>query len=79
MLPYLVELTREERILGFVATSIETLSRRFNRPYIEVYAAMKESGALQYMVDCYEPLHTQSREYVDDSILEFIHNRNISI
>ena len=53
--------------------------RRHNRPYIEVYAAMKESGALQYMVDCYEPLHTQSREYVDDSILEFIHNRNISI
>ena len=69
MLPYLVELTREERILGFVATSIETLSRRLNRPYIEVYAAMKESGALQYMVDCYEQIQTKRLEYEDDSIL----------
>lgn len=70
-------LTETELKLSFAAISVETLSRKLGKPYREVFDALQRTGAIRdYLIGCYDTLHTQSREYVDDSLIEYLTVRN---
>ncbi len=60
-----------EQLLAFAASCIEGTARRLNTSYKEVYDRMKRVGMIeQYIIPCYDTLHTLSREHVIDDMVE---------
>jgi hypothetical protein len=44
----------------------------------EVYRRLKDSGILMdYIVACYDVLHTFSREYIVEDIIDLMHKRGV--
>lgn len=67
----LIELSHTELVLAFAASCIEGAARRLRVPYQEVFARMKRVGMIEnYILPCYEVLHTESREHVTDNMVE---------
>ena len=66
--------------MDFVASGIEHVVRRLGVSYRVVYDAMKRTDAItKYIVPHYESLHTQSREYVNEYIIEYLRIRGEKI
>ncbi|MCF0190728.1 MAG: DUF3791 domain-containing protein [Marinilabiliaceae bacterium] len=73
---YLVELPQEAIVMGFAASCIEHVARRLHVPYRTVYDSLKRTDAItKYIIPHYNSLHTQSREYVTEDIIEYLRNR----
>ncbi|MCC8112390.1 MAG: DUF3791 domain-containing protein [Bacteroidales bacterium] len=73
----MIELSPTELELCFAAISVESLSRKLGKPYYVVFEALSRTGAIKdYLIKYYDVLHTQSREYVDDSLIEYLTVRN---
>ena len=67
----LVEISKEQVILAFVATCIESTARLLNTTYQEVYNRMKRVGMIErYIIPHYESLHTESRENIANGMIE---------
>lgn len=67
----LTELSHTEVTLVFVASCIESTARRLGKSYQEIYARMKRVGMIEnYILPYYDVLHTESREYVTDNMIE---------
>lgn len=67
----LVEIPKEQVILAFVATCIESTARLLNTTYQEVYSRMKRVGLIErYIIPHYESLHTESRENIANGMIE---------
>ena len=67
----LVEIPKEQVILAFVATCIESTARLLNTTYQEVYSRMKRVGLIaRYIIPHYESLHTESRENIANGMIE---------
>ena len=50
--------------------------RKPDEPYYEVYERMSKAGAIEnYIIPYYDTLHTESREYVIDDVMEYIENK----
>ena len=57
--------------LEFVVFCIENLAKEFNINAEKVYKALKESNIIdEYIVPEYESLHTQSKEYIVNDIID---------
>lgn len=67
--------------LEFVIFCIENIAARLGVGAETVYNALTEkSGILQeYIVPGYDILHTQSKEYIVEDILEFMRERGVEI
>ena len=66
-------LTRGEVELGFAASCVEAASRRLCCPYQEIVARMKSIGMIEnFILPFYEQLHSESRENVTDTIVEYL-------
>lgn len=64
-------LTPTELRLAFVSSCIEGASARLHEPVEVVYQRMKRVGLIEnYLMECYDTLHTQSREVVTDDVVE---------
>ena len=70
-----------ERELEFVVFCIENVAARLGKPSDEVYRALPGKGDIlnQYIVPCYEPLHTQGRDYIVNDILEVMQERGVTV
>lgn len=69
------QISQEQIRMAFVATCIETLSRRLGVDYIEIYNRMNRVGMIEnYIVPNYEPLHSESRDVLADRLLECLDN-----
>lgn len=67
----LIELSYTEVTLAFVASCIESTARRLGKSYQEIFARMKRVGMIEnYILPCYDVLHTESREHVTDNMIE---------
>ncbi|MBQ7142773.1 MAG: DUF3791 domain-containing protein [Bacteroidaceae bacterium] len=67
----LIEISKTQVVMAFVATCIEATARLLNTPYQEVYQRMKKVGLIEnYIVPHYETLHSESRENVAAGIAE---------
>ena len=72
----LIELSHTEIVLAFAAFCIESTARRLGKSYQEVYQWMKKVRMIDdYIIPCYDALHTQSRERVTDDMIEYLNNK----
>lgn len=72
----LIELSHTEIVLAFAAFCIESTARRLGKSYQEVYQRMKKVRMIDdYIIPCYDALHTQSRERVIDDMIEYLNNK----
>lgn len=62
-------LTDIEIRLGFAALCVENTARSIGCTYQEMYRRMYRVGLIQAIARKLDPLHTQSREYVTEDIL----------
>ena len=65
------ENTGKEEIL-FVSFCIEMYARRHGMGGGDVLRLFDEKGVCDFLVDCYDPLHSQDREYILDEIELFM-------
>ena len=61
----LIELSHTEIVLAFAAFCI-----------MEIYERMKKVRMIDdFIIPCYDALHTQSRERVTDDMIEYLNNK----
>lgn len=67
--------------LEFVIFCIENIGKRLHIDAQQVYAALAQKSDIlyEYIVPEYEVLHTQSKDYIIDDILEFAKERGVEI
>ena len=65
------QLSKDQVIMGFVASCIEDVANRLGEDYFEIYKRMNKVGMIdQYLIPFYNTLHTESRENLTDSLIE---------
>lgn len=66
---------KNQVIMAFVATSIETTARFLGVSYSEVYQRMNRVGMIDgYILPNYEPLHSESREVLAERMVECLNH-----
>lgn len=66
--------------LEFAIFCIENIAIRTKKPAKDVYKALLDSGILyDYIVDCYDVLHTQGKDYIVDDILECMKTKGVQL
>ena len=67
----LIKVSKEQIVMAFVATCIETTARYLHVSYKEVFQRMEKVGMIDgYIIPNYEPLHSESREVLAERIVE---------
>ena len=70
-----MQLPLEEIKLAFAASCVEGAARKLGVPYIEVYERMKRVDLIdKYILKHYDTLHTESREYLIEDVIECLNN-----
>ena len=68
---HMIQLSKEEIIMGFVASCIESVADRLGKDYTEIYDRMKAVGQIEkYIIPHYDVIHTESRENVTNDMIE---------
>ena len=66
------------RQMEFAVFCVGCVAEALNRPATEVYDLLKSNGLLRdYIVEFYDVLHTQSREYIVEDIIRAMKERGI--
>lgn len=67
--------------LEFVIFCIENIALRLNKNPADVFNALTEKSYIlnSYIVPEYEVLHTQSKEYIVDELVELLDRKGITI
>ena len=70
-----MQLPLEEIKLAFAASCVEGAARKLGVAYIEVYERMKKVELIDnYILQHYDTLHTESREYLIEDVIECLNN-----
>lgn len=65
------QLSKDQIVMGFVASCIEDVANRLGVDYTVVYKRMNSVGMIdKYLIPFYNTLHTESRETLTDSLIE---------
>lgn len=74
-----IDMTGDE--LGFVTFVIENVAEETGVAGDVVYRALTEDSDLlyDYIVPCYDVLHTQGKEYIIRDVLEHLEERGVSL
>lgn len=71
----IVKIPKEQIIMAFVATCIETTARQSGVDYYEMYQRMNRVGMIDdYIIPNYETLHSESREVLAERLMECLTN-----
>ncbi|MCL2222662.1 MAG: DUF3791 domain-containing protein [Oscillospiraceae bacterium] len=66
--------------LKFSIFVINQIAQTVNKPTAIVFNSLDESGILDdYIIGCYDVLHTLGREYLVEDITEFLHDRGVTL
>lgn len=64
------QLSKEQILMGFVASCVEDVVHRLGADYADIYKRMDAVGMIdQYLVPFYNTLHTESRENLTTSLI----------
>ena len=67
----IIEISKTQVMMAFIATCIEATARLLNTSYTEVYQRMKNVGLIEhYILPHYEALHIESRENIAEGMVE---------
>ena len=70
-----IEISKTQVIMTFVATCVETTARVLNTSYKEVYQRMKRVGLIErFILPHYETLHSESRDNLAEVMVECLKN-----
>lgn len=70
-----IQLPLEEIKLAFAASCVEGAARKLGVPYIEIYERMRKVDLInKFILPHYDTLHTESREYLIEDIIECLTN-----
>ena len=62
--------------LYFITFCVGNLSEALHKSASQVYGALRSSGVLNdYIIPCYDVLHTFSKEYIIDDLTEVLRER----
>lgn len=63
-----------EKILEFTIFCIESLAEYLKKDTKEIYKLLKDDTDIidNYIVQCYEPLHTQSKSYIIQDLIDVL-------
>ena len=68
-------ISKEQILMAFVATCIETTARFLNADYKEIFQRMERVGMIDnYIIPNYDPLHSESREVLEQGWVECLDN-----
>ena len=69
----------DEKILEFTVFCIDSLAEYLNKDTKEVYNLIKNKLNIldEYIIPCYEPLHTQSKKYIVEDIVNVLEERGV--
>jgi len=66
--------------LKFCVFIINQISQVIKKPTAFVYKLLAESGVLdEYIISCYDSLHTLGREYLVNDITGLLHDRGVAL
>lgn len=60
--------------LEFVAFCIEQYKKAVNMSGCEVEQLFSQRGVITFLIDNYEVLHTQSAQFIQEEIVEYLNN-----
>ena len=70
---------REEE-LRFSIFVIYSLADKWKKTPADVYKILNSTGILDnYVISCYDVLHTQGKEYLVENLTEYVKEKGISI
>lgn len=71
----------ESKELEFVIFCIENIALRLHVDAQKVYVALSEQTNIlkDYIIPEYEVLHTQSKDYIVDDIIDVMHERGVKL
>ncbi|BDR65766.1 DUF3791 domain-containing protein [Clostridium tetani] len=75
----MVDLNDNEKILEFVSFCIENFKIKFNMKGRDVANLFYENGITDFLIDNYDMLHTQGKEYILSEIELFLQNRGYKL
>lgn len=65
----------EEKVLTFIVFAIESAAEKLNISSVEIFNRMQRINLIRtILVEGYDTLHTQSKEYIADTVIEALHN-----
>ena len=71
----IIEISKVQVVMAFVATCVEATARLLNTSYKEVYQRMKKVGMIEhYIIPHYEALHSESRENIAEGMVECLNS-----
>lgn len=75
MLEEIRKIHKEQVIMAFVATCIETTARQLGIDYAEIFHRMEHVGMIDnYILPNYDALHSESRELLAERLIECLNN-----
>lgn len=70
----------KERELDFSIFMIYSLSDKWKMTPAAVYKILNTTGILDnYIIPCYDVLHTQGKEYLVDDITEYVREKGVYV
>ena len=70
----------EKKELTFVIFILHALGQHWNMTTPEVYEILNTTGLLDdYIIKCYDVLHTLGKEYLVEDITEFVREKGIDV
>lgn len=70
----------EKKELTFVVFVLHTLDQHWNMTTLEVHEILDSTGILDdYIIKCYDVLHTLGKEYLVEDITEFVREKGIDV
>ena len=70
------DLSRDQIVMGFVASCVEDVANRLGLAPSEIYKRMDAVQMIDgYLMTFYETLHTESRENLTDSLIDLLKRR----
>lgn len=70
----------EKKELTFVVFILHALGQHWNMTTPEVYDILNSTGILDdYIIKCYDVLHTLGKEYFVEDITEFVREKGIDV
>ena len=70
----------DDNQLKFSIFIINQIAQAFQKPTAVVYKLLSESGILDdYIIECYDALHTLGREYLIEDITGLLEERGVAI
>lgn len=66
--------------LSFIIFLIYSLSESWDKSPAQIYQILSTTGILdEYIIPCYDVLHTLGKEYLVEDITEFVNEKEVSL